>query len=131
VLEKANAASGLKAMAENKIKAGIHDYGITRIGTFCTGVRRNYVVSAGSAILGRPVHQALGLERKPLVPQSGRSLQIFFHYFTNLFEELQQDLSSQYWTYIAQKVKTFEQTWRGFHATDALNTPNSNRIGGC
>jgi hypothetical protein len=41
------------------------------------------------------------------------------HYFTNLFEEVQQEVSSQYWTYIAQKVKTFEQTWRGFHATDA------------
>jgi hypothetical protein len=39
------------------------------------------------------------------------------HYFTNLFEEVQQEVSSQYWTYIAQKVKTFEQTWRGFHAT--------------
>jgi len=41
------------------------------------------------------------------------------HYFTNLFEEVQQEVSSQYWTYIAQKVKTFEQTCRGFHATDA------------
>lgn len=39
------------------------------------------------------------------------------HYFTNLFEEVQQEVSSQYWTYIAQKVKTFEQTWRGFQAT--------------
>jgi hypothetical protein len=52
------------------------------------------------------------------------------HYFTNLFEEVQQELSSQYWTYIAQKVKTFEQTWRGFQATDVVNTPNSHRIGG-
>ena len=41
------------------------------------------------------------------------------HYFTNLFDEVQQEVSSQYWTYIAQKVKTFEHTWRGFHATDA------------
>jgi hypothetical protein len=41
------------------------------------------------------------------------------HYFTNLFEEVQQEVSSHYWAYIAQKVKTFEQTWRGFHATDA------------
>jgi hypothetical protein len=38
------------------------------------------------------------------------------HYFVNLFEEVQQELSSQYWSYIAQKVKTFEQTWREFHA---------------
>ena len=41
------------------------------------------------------------------------------HYFTNLFEEVQQEVSSHYWAYIAQKVRTFEQTWRGFHATDA------------
>ena len=53
------------------------------------------------------------------------------HYFTNLFEEVQQEVSSQYWTYIAQKVKTLEQTWRGFHATDAGATPSSDRIGGC
>ena len=52
------------------------------------------------------------------------------HYFTNLFEEVQQEVSSQYWTYIAQKVTTFERTWRGFHATDAVNTPDSDRIGG-
>lgn len=53
------------------------------------------------------------------------------HYFTNLFQEVQQEVSSQYWTYIAQKVKTFEQTWRGFYAQDAVNSPNSDRIGGC
>jgi hypothetical protein len=52
------------------------------------------------------------------------------HYFTNLFAEVQQELSSQYWTSIAQKVRTFEQTGRGFHARDAVNTPNSDRIGG-
>lgn len=32
------------------------------------------------------------------------------HYFTNLFQEVQQEISCQYWTYIAHKVKTFEQT---------------------
>jgi hypothetical protein len=53
------------------------------------------------------------------------------HYFTNLFEEVQQERSSQYWTYIAQKVKTFEQTWRGFHATECGEPANSDRIGGC
>ena len=53
------------------------------------------------------------------------------HYFTNLFEEVQQEVSSQYWTYIAQKVKTFEQTWRGFHATGCGEHANSDRIGGC
>jgi hypothetical protein len=46
------------------------------------------------------------------------------HYFTNLFEEVQQEVSSQYWIYIAQKVKTVEQTWRGFHTTGcAVHTP--------
>lgn len=52
------------------------------------------------------------------------------HYFTNLFQEVQQEVSSQYWTYIAQKVKTFEQTWDGFYAADAVNPPNVDRIGG-
>jgi hypothetical protein len=51
------------------------------------------------------------------------------HYFTNLFEEVQPERSSQYWTYIAQKVKTFEQTGRGFHATDAANTPTRTESG--
>jgi hypothetical protein len=30
-------------------------------------------------------------------------------YFANLFEEVQQEISTQYWTYVAHKVKTFEQ----------------------
>jgi hypothetical protein len=34
-------------------------------------------------------------------------------YFTDLFREVQQEISPHYWTYIAQKVKTFEQTWAG------------------
>jgi hypothetical protein len=34
------------------------------------------------------------------------------HYFTDLFEEVRrQETSPGYWTYIANKVKTFEQTW--------------------
>lgn len=36
------------------------------------------------------------------------------YYFTNLFEEVQQAISTQYWQYIAGKVKTFEQRWAGF-----------------
>jgi hypothetical protein len=47
--------------------------------------------------------------------QNGRGTPISsLHYFTNLFEEVRQEISSQYWTYIAHKVKTFEQTWGGF-----------------
>jgi len=76
----------------------------------------------------------LGSLRKYIsaVQNTGRGTPISsLHYFTNLFQEVQQEVSSQYWTYIAQKVKTFEQAWHGFHATDAVNTPNSDRIGGC
>jgi hypothetical protein len=31
------------------------------------------------------------------------------HYFTNLFEEVQQEISTQYWTYVAHKLNRFEQ----------------------
>ena len=31
------------------------------------------------------------------------------HYFTQLFAEVQQPVSTQYWSYIAHKVRTFEQ----------------------
>jgi hypothetical protein len=53
------------------------------------------------------------------------------HYFTNLFEEAQQESSSQYWTYIAQKLKTFEQTWRGFHALKCGEHAQGGQNGGC
>jgi len=54
----------------------------------------------------------LGAVRKyAAVHQNGHSTPISsLHYFTNLFEEVQQEISSHYWTYIAHKVKTFEQT---------------------
>ena len=38
------------------------------------------------------------------------------HYFSQLFVEVQHEMSAHYWTYIARKVKTFEQTWAGFSA---------------
>ena len=34
-------------------------------------------------------------------------------YFTNLFEEVQQEVSTHYWTYVARKVTTFELTEPG------------------
>jgi hypothetical protein len=37
------------------------------------------------------------------------------HYFNNLFDEVQQETSPQYWKYAAQKVEAFEQTWAGFN----------------
>lgn len=47
--------------------------------------------------------------------QNGRGTPISsLHYFTHLFEEVQQEPSTQYWTYVAHKVKAFEQTWVGF-----------------
>jgi DNA-binding transcriptional regulator YhcF (GntR family) len=53
----------------------------------------------------------LGAVRKYLaVSGNGRGTPISsLHYFTNLFEEVQQEISTHYWTYIAHKVKTFEQ----------------------
>jgi hypothetical protein len=36
-------------------------------------------------------------------------------YFIRLFEEVQQEISPQYWKYVAEKVKKFEQTWAGFN----------------
>jgi hypothetical protein len=45
------------------------------------------------------------------------------HYFTDLFGEVRQEISPGYWTYIARKVKTFEQTWAaGLKAPDAQQT---------
>ena len=38
------------------------------------------------------------------------------HYFTDLFEEVQQEPSANYWTYVARKVETFEREWAGFAA---------------
>lgn len=62
----------------------------------------------------------LGALRKyTAVHQNGRSTPISsLHYFTNLFEEVQQEISTGYWTYVARKLKTFEQTWAGFSGRD-------------
>jgi hypothetical protein len=55
----------------------------------------------------------LGAARKyATIVEHGRGTAISsLHYFTSLFAEVQQETSTQYWTYIAHKVKTFEQTW--------------------
>jgi len=57
----------------------------------------------------------LGTVRKyAAVHENGHSTPISsLHYFTNLFEEVRQEISTHYWTYIAHKVKTFEQTELG------------------
>jgi len=36
------------------------------------------------------------------------------HYFTHLLEEVQLEASTEYWTYVAHKLNTIEQTWAGF-----------------
>lgn len=53
----------------------------------------------------------LGALRKyAVIRQNGQGTSISsLHYFTQLFEEVQQPVSTRYWPYIAQKVRTFEQ----------------------
>lgn len=59
----------------------------------------------------------LGAVRKyAAIVQNGHGTPISgLHYFTSLFEEVQQETSPQYWKYVAQKVKAFEQAWAGFN----------------
>jgi hypothetical protein len=53
----------------------------------------------------------LGAMRKyAVIRQNGQGTPISsLHYFTQLFEEVQQPVSTRYWSYIADKVRTFEQ----------------------
>ena len=55
----------------------------------------------------------LGAARKyGAILQHGKGTPISsLHYNTDLFEEVRQEISPDNWTYIAHKVKTFEQTW--------------------
>jgi hypothetical protein len=59
----------------------------------------------------------LGAVRKyTVIAQNGRGIAISgLHYFTSLFEEIQREISPQYWKNVAQKVKTLEQPWKGFN----------------
>jgi hypothetical protein len=55
----------------------------------------------------------LGALRKyaSVIRQNGGGTPISsLHYFADLFEEVQQEIPTQYWTYVAHKVNTFEQT---------------------
>jgi hypothetical protein len=58
----------------------------------------------------------LGTARKySALHQNGRGTPISsLHYFHHLFEEVRQEISTQYWQYVAKKVKAFEQEWTGF-----------------
>jgi hypothetical protein len=63
----------------------------------------------------------LGAARKyASLLQNGRGTPISsLHYFADLFEEVRQEISPQYWMYITHKVQTFEQQWAGFHSRRA------------
>ena len=63
----------------------------------------------------------LGAARKySAISQHGQDTPISsLHYFADLFEEVRQQTSPAYWTYIDHKVKTFEKTWgAGWRAPD-------------
>ena len=52
----------------------------------------------------------LGVLRKYLVLEKGRGTLISsLHYFAQLFEEVQEEISPQYWMYVARKLKALEQ----------------------
>jgi hypothetical protein len=65
----------------------------------------------------------LGAVRKyATIRHNGQSTPISsLHYFTHLVEEVQQEISPQYWSYIAHKVKTFEQVGRWSHASETAD----------
>ena len=73
----------------------------------------------------------LGALRKyAAVRQAGRGTPISsLHYFTNLFEEVQPETSTRYWTYVAHKVKTFEQTepWVSLPSSDPNATSSETK----
>lgn len=58
-------------------------------------------------LLGAARKYAALLQHQPGTPISS------LHYFTDLFEEVQQEPSAHYWTYVANKVETFERKWTG------------------
>jgi hypothetical protein len=68
-------------------------------------------------LLGAARKYAALLEHQPGTPISS------LHYFTDLFEEVQQEPSAHYWTYVAHKVETFERKWAGF----AARKPEANK----
>ena len=59
----------------------------------------------------------LGSVRKyAAIVQTGRGTPIIgLHYFSSVLEEVQQEISPQYWKYVLQKVKAFEEAWSGFN----------------
>jgi hypothetical protein len=66
----------------------------------------------------------LGAVRKySALRQHGRGTPISsLHYFHHLFVEVRQEISTQYWQYVAKKVKAFEQEWTGFTSDPGLES---------
>jgi hypothetical protein len=62
----------------------------------------------------------LGSLRKyaAIVNNSGGTPITSLHYFRNLLNEAGKNISPDYWSYVAQKVRTFEQRWGGFEASE-------------
>ena len=74
----------------------------------------------------------LGAARKySAMSQKGQGSPISsLQYFANLFEETRQQISDHYWTYVAHKVKTFEQIWEAQKVQRLVqNGPNRNTSG--
>ena len=69
----------------------------------------------------------LGTARKySTVLQSAQGSPISsLHYFANLFDEVRQQISDPYWTYIAHKVKAFEQAWERQKRQDLVQKPEN------
>jgi len=44
------------------------------------------------------------------------------HYFTALFDEVHQETSPAYWTYLTHRVRAVELRWRGFNAATKTKT---------
>jgi hypothetical protein len=49
---------------------------------------------------------------------AARRAAVRMHYFTGVLEEAQQEISPQYWKYVAQKVDLFEQKCAGFNSQE-------------
>jgi hypothetical protein len=44
------------------------------------------------------------------------------HYFTALIGEVKQEISPNYWTYVADKIRALEKHWPGFNSAGKLET---------
>jgi hypothetical protein len=66
----------------------------------------------------------LGCLRKyaALINNGGGTPITSLHYFRNLLNEAGQKISPDYWSYVAQKILTFERRWHGFEKRPVRET---------